>query len=580
MNTKRRDESDSEEEIPRKSLKRKEKRRKNRKNVKLEEYQISHYEKMKAILDDKIPRKTKGKKYQYIFIDRSATGRGKTEIEIAYSEEHDLPIVAFVPKKIHKTNWERRLKRYKCHNKGVYTYRELAGSSAHQPSSPFLTRNHNLKPKLVRTKVEKDLEEEGAFEVTDELLQLIEEGCLFVFDEGHKLKSSKASQTIAVARIVRAIKESKSQKSKACILSATLFDKKVFSLTILKMLGIVTHIMTKINIRTEGREELTGAQEVFDFASEYQPELVELIREKYEVEDGKLKYDSTKLKDALYEVFSTVILDALSSAMPDPEVVKGTNLFVDCPIKSVMLINKGILNLKKAVNYDEITGTTHTKKVYGVGPSQILIEEGLVDPMAQITKELLKIPKRKVCLFVGHRATFTLLEESLRNYEPKIINGDTSDADRQNYIDLFQQPNCQCRLLITSILITSECLDLDDKDGGYVRSVLAMPTWDITALIQASGRFKRGKFTKSEPEFSVLYPVNTDALMPIYKAMVAKSSILKDMGKTNTGKTPTLLSDFQNRIYPRFDDGREYPERNQKIIKEIERMELIRKAED
>lgn len=450
-------------------------------------------------------------------IDNSSPGAGKTEMGLKRGEERGLEIIVVCPVNVVSV-WQERSQKYNI-NCTIYKYGDLAGTIKSQPRCKFLTRNLENKLKLTD-------EEEPIYQVTVDLINLVNKGCLFIFDECQALKNVSA-QSAAAATICRYINNTNT-KTRYTFLSATFFDKQEFAVNIFKVMGIITEDKLIIT------DKLKGCQQAIDFCLKLDQLITEKVVDYYNLNMGYSRYPLEDINNCLYDLFIKVVMPNCSSSIQDSININGFNYFVYLSQTWVDFENKQIKALNKMIKEENNNKMNQTQKK---------IEQGMCEAVSELATMLLKEKKqRKIIIYTNFKISVTLLTSLLSDYNPLLLVGDTKQKDRPNIINSFNANNDKYRLLTCSMKVASQGIELDDKYGDFERVSLALPTYSILNLIQASGRTER-KTSKSKSTFYCVWPANTSALLPIYDALAKKTTVLTDLGKTY--KFP---SEYENKI--------------------------------
>lgn len=138
------------------------------------------------------------------------------------------------------------------------------------------------------------------------------------------------------------------------------------------------------------------------------------------------------------------------------------------------------------------------------------IEDLLVPYLVQETLTWLVAEEAncKVIIFVLMRSTIEQLAKCfVGRVGCRLLTGDFTPRQRSNTIDLFQQTNNECRVLLCTYAVAAHNISLQDKHGGYPRVVLATPCPNKVYAYQMQARAYR---------FGVMSPVRIFTFYPVH----------------------------------------------------------------
>lgn len=473
-------------------------------------YQQSHLHNILKILD----------KYNFYW-DPSCTGTGKGVVCCHVAHQRSLKLAVICPKSV-KMVWRGMELKYGIKVEFIMSYSEVRGK-----------KNKYLE------QVDTDL-----FFTTIPFDLLLREDILLVFDEVHFLKNLSALKTQAALSLVQKLYLSNS-KSKVAFLSATPGDQLKHSSSFLHLMGVI-----------QSSNILYWSREISEFYRHHQPE-----------EFGKnpttpeKKYSKNILKP-LWRGFKDYILPFVMSKMFFPQHLLPRrdfkNGFYMFDRVSLSKLSKAEVFLRTILRYNPVNHTITTTQS---GPNfclltkaLMMIEESKIVTLIRLATETLsQNGKAKVILFVWYKQSMqTLYQQLSQSFPSAIMNDETSDMNRTLIVSKFQQPNCNLRLLITSPAVGGVGLNLDDEDGGFPRTIYAIPSYHLSQSIQACGRIARLN-TKSLATVRWVYCVQLQEEQMILRAITRKSKITKKMrklsGEAETQQIDLLLpNDFENEV--------------------------------
>jgi len=260
----------------------------------LKEHQIEHVENLQKILQI------------YRFgIDGSKMGLGKTITTSIVLEKVQLKgIIVIAPAAI-IPKWQEMKTIYGINIIMAISYDSLRGKTGS-------TLKHGL--------LERD--DEGTktvFTTTALCDEYIEEGVLFVFDEGQKLKNTSA-QFHAANTICKAVFETEN-KSKVLVLTGTLNDKEEQCINTLRMMNIITHRELARKERDSSHVALLGIAELILFCNTLDEiKTLELCR--------TIGYAQHNLIHLCYKLFIDVVCHFQMAQMSSPKEELGIDLII------------------------------------------------------------------------------------------------------------------------------------------------------------------------------------------------------------------------------------------------------------
>jgi hypothetical protein len=448
--------------------------------------------------------------------------------------------------------------------------------------SPF--ENMNVSPGSVKTKlpslnkimrkkgtVEKEILSEESDETesrteffpSEELKEIVKEGCLFIFDEAQKIKN-KTAQWLATRCIAEQLWETlKGQdasrpKSRFLLLSGTPMDKEEHAVNLMQMMGFIKSVKL-FNTEPDKSIKLIGAQELINYCSSLSEEakkttirIVGLLGPK-----SPTFAQNSSVKEAVvhlcYKLFQEVIKKEITSSMapPKPEgvVLDAKNGYykyleewtsytqADLKVRERELV-KGLDQLgrmMKTGGFRPGLGIINQAK-----PDDYINKFGLTKPLKQIEtakvplfirkarQTLETIPNSKVCIFVNYLENLAEIATALQAYTPILMYGSVPKDKRQGIINLFQRPDLKYRLYISITSVSATGIDLDDQSpkGSFPRYAFSSPGFKIDELHQLTRRFYRIS-TKSNATFRFVYAKGHEEV-GLLNNLARKTNVMKE----------------------------------------------------
>jgi hypothetical protein len=346
---------------------------------------------------------------------------------------------------------------------------------------------------------------------TPTLLELINKGTIFVFDESDEAKNPKSQRLLACQAISRAI-TSKVTPSKIILLSATPIDKKIFAESVVKLLGIVKH--KQLYQLDEGTREYRwkeyGYGDIYRYCC--------LVDKKGVSGIHPLKINKMSISNAIYSMLCQIIKHRVGTSMPKakltakfyPEI-----RYYSVPTDELARFKENINNLRKTIE-SESSGDRVIIMEY-----LQTIESGMLSLISKIIEDKLKQPNKKLIVYVWFDHSVDHLMERFKEYSPLRCDGKVDPNIRTDYIKLFQENNAKYRLIIAKPTSFAKGINLDDTIGDFPRDIICVPDFRFNLIHQAAGRTHRS-LTKSDSTFSLIFIKDADTL-DILKVLAEKS---------------------------------------------------------
>jgi hypothetical protein len=220
--------------------------------------------------------------------------------------------------------------------------------------------------------------------------------------------------------------------------------------------------------------------------------------------------------------------------MPPPHIEAKLNIangFYNMDLKSATGLHAKIQELADLVIYNDTSKECFINKLNKVTiKNKMQVIELLKVPiLIRLAKEKLnESPNNKVIIYISFIETFSQLAAGLVEYQPMIINGQTSDDKaRGSIIDKFQNSPSH-RLLIVSLQSMSESGSFCDKYGNYPRFMFIVPSHEFLTLLQAIYRIYRIG-TKSDATVRFIYSKQSLVELSLLNAIAKKKATLEDI---------------------------------------------------
>lgn len=486
-------------------------------------HQIPHVEALTAILDR-----------SKIAFDFSMLGTGKTYTSSHLAVSLKIPHVVVVCPLTVAPKWRQMSTDHGIPVKHVLSYNSLRSVKDKQPKHGLLERRD-----IVRTVVEWDSVQQQhvphdintvSFHPTPALRKLAEEGVLFVLDEIQHFKNLSAQFEACRALIACARQY---DASRVLLLSGSPIDKKEQTLRLFKAIGIFqADEIARYNFQTHDME-WTGMNEICSFARSLDASRYSAVPKPRRFESGRT------LTNYAYQLFLRCVRPALSSSMIPAalpvRLVKMNGFYDTTDADEAAELADAVQMLECAAGYDPTTKTIQVTKIGDISHSFAEIAEALVaiewakrKMFVRLALECLQNdPNRKVVLCFNYSKTIRYVETALSEYDPLVLEGQTSQSRRTHILDAFQASNTTYRVLIGNVQVCSTGIDLDDKHGGFPRTVFINPNYSTITLYQLGHRFHRAN-TRSNANVFFVYGKDFPEL-EVLNALSRKSEIMKEM---------------------------------------------------
>lgn len=438
-------------------------------------------------------------------IDTSPTGSGKSFTAAALAIHFGFQRVLIVCPKSVKVSWEEVVASTGIPVVGLFTYQMLRGMAGKTLSHPYLTRHDRAG-------------EAALFAPTDALRTLINEGTLIIFDEVQNIKN-KSDKMRATKAIISLLLGTTTGTSRALMLSGSPFDKEEHSTNFMRAMGFIRHRqLYSVNPATKD-VVLHGAQELIDVCERLDPERTGAVVR-------GLTLNKRTIPTLCFNLFCEVIKRHMISEMPPPDLnmekdVKDGYYHTDHPETLAAAIGM----LSRAARFREKDGVVEETNFSAITPALVRIEMAKADIFIRLARTRLeRDPHCRVILFLNYNDTIEVVKRGLLQYEPLMLIGSSSDAQRRRIIHAFQAE--ERRLLISNTQVGGIGLNLQDLMGGRKRYVFGSPTYSAIDMHQAVGRVYR-EGTLTQPEIRWVYGEVTKLEASILGALARKRAVLE-----------------------------------------------------
>ena len=440
-------------------------------------------------------------------IDTSPTGSGKTITTLYLAKQYNMKLLILCPANV-MNHWKVESTKYGINNI-ILSYTKLVGKKT--CNHPYLTRD------------------EDRYLPTSNLLQLIQEKIMVVYDESQKGKNPSALTLNACHTISNEIVKA-NNGSRIMILSATIIDKPIYAESVLKMSGIIT--TKELFIYDLPRNiyylEGYGYNQVIDYCKILDEPITNDITKKVNI-------NAKHIRNTLYDLLSQIIKYHTSSAMPLPDIPSsfiGRISYYKLPQDESNKLSEAIAWLKKAVHYENGDIKYEGSNFAEITLAHKAIEVAKVNLFIRLAKKKLDDDvNNKVIMYLWYKDPLYNIADKLSEYKPIILNGDIDINKRTKMISLFMEHNNNYRLILSHPLVGGIGISLDDTHGNYPRTIYISPSFKFMDIHQCAGRIYRTN-TKSNAYVNLVNGQDNIEHI-ILKAIARKTDIVKGMCLNN-----------------------------------------------
>lgn len=504
-----------------------------------------------------------------VILNTSQTGAGKTIDSIEFIRRNNIKRVIIVcNNSLQYEHWNDHCIRYQIPAYTIITYDTLRGTKTYMVNGkPMIT--HGLLYKIG-----------DDYEPTETFMLWVEEGLILICDECHLIKNecgrSNAVKALSRYITIRSMTQPLPlKKSWSLYLSMTPFDQPEHTINFVQVCGIMRsdELYDKVNDRPK------GIMEIYNYCNHFEPSKTANIWGTFDVK-------SKNVHDVAYRLIYEILLRLISSFAKNchvnylskqsvfyayfdilPEGIemmkRGLDMITTAPNKNksqqytneLALIRNGVLP-QNYMNGELLPGNQVTGQIDKIDQmfnsitlkSRLNNRDGVVHGM--ITTQTVKtffsllgfidyifktVANSKVVVFLSYKEAIDIIMRYLPQYGPVKITGDVECTDevRNSIRARFNEPNLNCRLIIIISQIGSDCIELDDKHGGFPRIGLGFPDFYHSRFFQCPGRLFR-RYTKSNSLFFWCL-VNSEECPEesVFKSINSKSKTMEETLQNN-----------------------------------------------
>lgn len=441
--------------------------------------------------------------YSEGYIDGSDMGRGKTITACAISIYYKLPLFVICPYTIIKV-WKDAIDAFGLKCIDVISYQTFTGMK--HPTHDYL------------------IKEEGDYYPTETLLDIISKGALFIFDECQFIKNYSTERFKACNCVTRHLKDTVSRFG---ILSATLFDKINFSVSIMRFFNIIKGQKLYTKRKDTGQVYLHGLEEVIKFSDRLDSKQTKEI---VSSSIGSLSYENINRKtseELIFQLYDKIIKNKIGSSIEGHNLNFKINLhdgffIVDPEVEPTL--RKHIAQFEDAALPLLEEGGPKLHYLTRLNKLRVMIETDKLGIFARLAREKLSQEGTRVAIALNSVSNIKRLEILLEEFKPLVLIGEV--RNRGEIIDKFQEKNSNRRLLILNVRL-GQGISLHDLHGTGNTYVYISSSYSIIDMTQNIGRFYR-EGVKSDTSVYIVYTNTQDCCEHrIMTALINKLRVTK-----------------------------------------------------
>ena len=509
----------------------------------LDQDQYQHFQRVSDILSR-----------HHLYFDQSFLGSGKSFIALALCIKYNLKLFVVCP--VSSTYmWRKLADKYNVNVIDIISYGSLRGQGPSKKlNHPYLHKHHIVG--------DLDQKKNSKAQISYTATKTFQDICtkndiLLVADEAQNVKND-GLQCRSLHALIEAVQNSTG--SRCAILSGSLIDQVSMAINMLRMLGFYGKQSKKLYYFDIGRRShnFRGYQEIVDECMHIDPVTTKSLSMEFLPTGGKNGKRSflTMVQDNVYNLFAGVVLEQMSSSMPDPKLP--ADLMNGFYIITNPIMKKWAEEAKNAIQ--RATGYTVSssgkslidwkkKSLDVITKSLVQYELALLEICVRETIKWLELyPKGKVVIFVNFTKSIHLLYRELQHYGAARYYGRLK-SDERDMIETRFQTDPSLRVLIANIQCGGQGINLHDTsvDGQCKRLALIIPTYKLIPVYQACGRIIRKNMT-SVGTVRIIYSKEFP-LDSVFDAIARKSNVLIDINQRGSGGTKRLYPGDFNKYY-------------------------------
>lgn len=436
-------------------------------------------------------------------LNTSEQGTGKTFLKCAVALYFDSDLFVLAPV-IVNSKWIATAPTFGVTVLFAESYEKFSGRTNCNLQHPYLIR-HDVSS--INDKGKK--KDHVTFEATPLLKEVISQRrILFVFDEVQKIKNPKNAISKACYAVIELIPlDADNVKSICC--SRTPIEEVAFGESLLRMAGVLKGGKMYDYMAAIGGGytcATPGWNAMIAIARRLSPDHTSMI----------LQLNKTNTVSGFrwvaWLLYRDVFRPYLAGEMPKHELkdvkMDVANGFFTFDPETEAAISQQLNAISECLHMQRDRHGRDVVDMSGLAaavPHMIELQKLKTPMFVALTRWYISVvPNAKIILFVTFKDVMALLAKQLADLGAVVMNGACSQKKRDELMARFQQPNLDCRVMISNPKVGGVGIDLDDKTGNFPRAMFLMPDFTINDLIQAMWRGIRAD-TKQNSEVAALF---------------------------------------------------------------------------
>lgn len=318
-----------------------------------------------------------------------------------------------------------------------------------------------------------------------------------VCDECQKLKNRDTAMNRSVSALARPIVGMSDHYSRVSFASATPLDAEEAFVAFFQVIGamFVNTALFDEQDNFHGAFREAGIAEIKNYCRDIDPDLLDSLEP---VAPGNYMPFVSKL-------FLHCIIKNYFHGIPaeiDRDMYDVYNGYYSLGEAKLALFSAKLRELSEAMYGRKEDGAFSTgggRKGNNMGKYAKILEELQAMKLPLFMQEGVKVlrsnPNSKLVISVNHlqhkNDLATFFERELGGRRVLQIHGSMKAAERKSAVKAFEEPNTEYRVLILIAASGGVALSLHDKHGGFPRTLLVMPSYNMMHMVQVAGRIIR-----------------------------------------------------------------------------------------
>lgn len=470
--------------------------------------------------------------YSKHIFDLSRMGLGKTECAIKLCLVLDLPALIVSPVTC-KDMWIERCEKYGLKTYGFISYASISGKKNSDLS-------HNL---LVRKTVHKNNKTFIKFKPSTELMRIVKDGVVFIFDEAQELRNNtgKFKAVLAITKYINEVET----VSKCLYLSGTLYCKKECSLNFSRYIGFIKSSKMYYTSRGQLSKKGYGLDEMIENCKKMDLEkTIDIVSQSPFTDKKRMKEISI---DICHKLFTNVVCKYLHSSMPKPDYgyhLNICNLYIKLDDAATKEIKMRLRRLNDIIRMNGNLGGGNA--LAQMNNNLVMLDNAKSIVAADLATSILDNTLRQKCILITNfEQTLQIYKEHLSKYKGVVVNGKVNVGDRSGLIDKFNNDD-KCRYSIFNRKVASFGINLHDQKGGRNRNSIVLPSWFVLEFIQSLIRIYRVGVKSDSKIFIINALIDGDNSLEskIIQSIIESTKNLRDIMNNNKSETIRLPEEY------------------------------------